>query len=166
MYGPPSGGPEAYSVSQTLHPAVAGMAQRATGPFEMPAKITKPFNFDSSRPQPFNTLTYTNPTSGMSTSSTTLGRPRRKLEDMSSHERGTPHEKLLAALDTGFVGDFREGATLERPPYVTSRRMTPEEIATGEPDALTPMAFRADVGRNRAARAFRDSLLQAQQRGV
>tara|TARA_R100001510_G_C7647530_1_gene204856 strand:- start:239 stop:799 length:561 start_codon:yes stop_codon:yes gene_type:complete len=167
MYGPPSGGPEAYSVSQTVHPAAAGMARRATGPFEMPAKITKPFNFDSSRPQPFDTFTYTDPVTGQSTSRPALlPSGRGKLEHLNFYERGTPHEKLLAALNTSHVGDFREGATLEQPPYVTSRRMTPEEIVTGEPDALTPMAFRGEVGRDEAARAFRDSLLTAREYGV
>lgn len=166
MYGPPSGGPGYMSVSQTVHPVAAAMARRATGPFEMPAKITKPFNFDSSRPEPFDTSTHTDARTGRDISRTPMGVSRRKLEQLNSYERGTPHEKLLAALNTGYVGDFREGATLERPPYVTSRRMTPEEIATGEPDAQTPMAFRGEVGRNDAARAFRDSLLTAQEYGA
>jgi hypothetical protein len=165
MFGPPSGGPGNISVSQTVHPAIAGMVQRATDPYGLPPSVSKPFNFDSSRPRPFDTVTHTNPQTGESRSSAS-DLERRSLSNINSYEAGTPHSKLMTALDNAFVPDFREGATLNRPPYVTSRPMTPEEIATGEPDATSPMAFRNDVRENREGREFRDSLRTARQYGL
>jgi len=173
------------SASQTIHPAAVGMARRAAGPFAvgMP-EITKPFldepqenlpswlRSDPNLPPNFDTQTDTRMRGGQNGlfslySQATSRAPtfippnaKRVLPDYpSNYETGTPHAKLLSALRENPFGSHTE----------VGPKMTPEEVATGEPavrafDEIIPWQGRDDwVRGNERAQAFRDSIAEHRQ---